>query len=140
MSSHNCDISTSNFGGLLLCVSIAPDMETFHLLSRGGAKFDKKRFSKDVQLFHGSASASGSKSSSSSGPSIALDALKTGELPPELDFFKYAAGGIAGAASKKGKEKARVEEDDVVEEDEDLSTTGKKKRKRNEAETTCASH
>lgn len=26
-------------------------MEAFQLLSRGGAKFDKKRFQKDVQLF-----------------------------------------------------------------------------------------
>lgn len=109
-------------------------METFHLLSRGGAKFDKKRFSKDVQLFHGSAAASGSKQSSSSGTSAALDALKTGELPAELDFFKYAAGGNAGAASKKGKEKAK-EEDESADEDEELSSTGKK-RKRDEARET----
>lgn len=27
-------------------------MEAFHLLSRGGAQFNKKRFGKDVQLFN----------------------------------------------------------------------------------------
>jgi hypothetical protein len=28
-------------------------MEAFHLLSRGGVNFDKKRFKKDVELFTG---------------------------------------------------------------------------------------
>jgi ATP-dependent RNA helicase DDX52/ROK1 len=28
-------------------------MEAFHLLSRGGVNFDKRRFKKDVELFTG---------------------------------------------------------------------------------------
>ena len=79
-------------------------METFQLLSRGGAKFDKKRFGKDVQLF--STTASKSSSTSDTGTSKALRALQTGEIPAELDFFKYASGGTSSGAAVKGKAKA----------------------------------
>lgn len=109
-------------------------METFALLSRGGAKFDKKRFSKDVQLFHGSSTSSSNHASSSGASSTkALDALKTGELPAELDFFKYAAGGSASAglsASKKGKEKAKDSDDEDSASDDDAEAIAGKKRKR----------
>lgn len=111
-------------------------METFALLSRGGAKFDKKRFSKDVQLFHAS-SASSSNHASSSGASStkALDALKTGELPAELDFFKYAAGGSASVglpALKKGKEKAKDSDDEDSASDDEAGAAAGKKRKRDQ--------
>ncbi|EJF58459.1 P-loop containing nucleoside triphosphate hydrolase protein [Dichomitus squalens LYAD-421 SS1] len=90
-------------------------MEAFHLLSRGGAKFDKKKFKSEVSLFNGSKGREPKASSSA-------HAL-AGELPPELDFFKYAQGGIPkrkadeveGGIDLKGK-KRRVEGDD---EDED---------------------
>ncbi|KAH9048830.1 P-loop containing nucleoside triphosphate hydrolase protein [Lactarius hengduanensis] len=62
-------------------------MEAFHLLSRGGAAFDKQRFRSDVKLFSGS-SHKGTKSNSA----------KDGELPAELDFFKYA---VAGPSKRK---------------------------------------
>ncbi|KAH9005892.1 P-loop containing nucleoside triphosphate hydrolase protein [Lactarius hatsudake] len=62
-------------------------MEAFHLLSRGGAAFDKQRFRSDVKLFSGS-SHKETKSNSA----------KDGELPTELDFFKYA---VAGPSKRK---------------------------------------
>ncbi|KAH9177065.1 P-loop containing nucleoside triphosphate hydrolase protein [Lactarius sanguifluus] len=62
-------------------------MEAFHLLSRGGAAFDKQRFRSDVKLFSGS-SHKETKSNSA----------KDGELPAELDFFKYA---VAGPSKRK---------------------------------------
>ncbi|KAI0294829.1 P-loop containing nucleoside triphosphate hydrolase protein [Russula brevipes] len=57
-------------------------MEVFHLLSRGGVTFDKQRFKSDVKLF------SGSSRNDVKGKGETV--LKEGELPPELDFFKYA--------------------------------------------------
>ncbi|KAH9075702.1 P-loop containing nucleoside triphosphate hydrolase protein [Lactarius deliciosus] len=60
-------------------------MEAFHLLSRGGAAFDKQRFRSDVKLDH---SHKETKSNSA----------KDGELPAELDFFKYA---VAGPSKRK---------------------------------------
>jgi len=102
-------------------------MEAFQLLSRGGAKFDKRRFSKDVQLFNPTTSKT--PSTSSTGAPKALRALQTGELPAELDLFKYAARGSLGGAPAKGKAKAM---DDIVdgsgEADKDLVlVTGKKR-------------
>lgn len=98
-------------------------MEAFHLLSRGGAKFDKKRFQKDVQLFKPDVS--------QPKPSAVLNGLAPGELPAELDFFKYAAGNSASKASKgKGKEADR-DEDPADDSDDDLgASTSTKKRKR----------
>ncbi|TFK82448.1 P-loop containing nucleoside triphosphate hydrolase protein [Polyporus arcularius HHB13444] len=92
-------------------------MEAFHLLSRGGAKFDKSKFKSDVNLFNGKKSKAANASTSARAPE--------GELPPELDFFKYAQGGQGkrkasepnGGADAKGK-KRRVEEDEDTE-DED---------------------
>ncbi|KAI0757420.1 P-loop containing nucleoside triphosphate hydrolase protein [Daedaleopsis nitida] len=106
-------------------------MEAFHLLSRGGAKFDKQKFKSDVQIFNGKKS----KVPKASTSARTLD----GELPPELDFFKYAHGGSAkrkapdpgNEAKHKGK-KRKVDEDDedadgeggVVNEEETEETEG----------------
>jgi len=71
-------------------------MEAFQLLSRGGARFDKNRFKNDVGLFN--------VRSTFYTLIIPLSALvqkscktdtgqkPTAELPPDLDFFKYAQG------------------------------------------------
>jgi len=64
-------------------------MEAFHLLSRGGVNFDKQKFKHDVKLFNGPHNDTKGKERKE---------LKHGELPPELDFFKYAA---AGALKRK---------------------------------------
>ncbi|KAI0320980.1 P-loop containing nucleoside triphosphate hydrolase protein [Amylostereum chailletii] len=61
-------------------------MEAFQLLSRGGAHFDKRRFKNDVILFNVRYSAK-SRLKCSYGQS---KLVATGELPSELDFFKYA--------------------------------------------------
>ncbi|KAJ3480162.1 hypothetical protein NLI96_g8549 [Meripilus lineatus] len=58
----------------------------YELLSRGGAKFDKKRFSKDVQLFKG-------RGLQDKGKEVVRDNGR--DLPTELDFFKYAPGETA---------------------------------------------
>ncbi|KAF8312696.1 P-loop containing nucleoside triphosphate hydrolase protein [Clavulina sp. PMI_390] len=105
-------------------------MEAFRLLSRGGTKFDKKRFDRDVKLFNSSATAS----SSSNGVKV-LDALNSGEVPNELDFFKYAAGGSSSRAvsSKKGKGKAtEVQPSAESDDNEHRSDSSSKKRKRAE--------
>lgn len=60
-------------------------METFRLLSRGGVKFNKKRFKTDMDLFESSTTNSSSKTATT-------DSSQT-TLPAELDFFKYAEGG-----------------------------------------------
>ncbi|EKM60713.1 uncharacterized protein PHACADRAFT_110354 [Phanerochaete carnosa HHB-10118-sp] len=82
-------------------------MEAFHLLSRGGALFDKKRFKKDVQLFDKS-------KNQDKGKGIAKPATD-GELPRELDFFKYAQGGSTKRKTESDPQttikKARLEED-----------------------------
>ncbi|KAH9836593.1 P-loop containing nucleoside triphosphate hydrolase protein [Rhodofomes roseus] len=65
-------------------------MEAFQLLSRGGAKFDKKRFKEDVQLFD--------KTKQDKGKAVARPA--DGDLPAELDFFKYAQGGSSKRSLK----------------------------------------
>ena len=76
-------------------------MEAFHLLSRGGVNFDKQRFKRDVKLFsvrliHPSLvglaqNQQGSSHNDTKGKE--KKRLKDGELPPELDFFKYATAG-----------------------------------------------
>ncbi|KAN0121465.1 P-loop containing nucleoside triphosphate hydrolase protein [Russula decolorans] len=96
-------------------------MEAFHLLSRGGVNFDKQRFKGDVKLFSGSShiDAKGKE----------RKRLKDGELPPELDFFKYATagpskrkpsgpGGEGHARTKKHKKDESVDGSDVNAEDE----------------------
>lgn len=78
-------------------------MEAFQLLSRGGAKFDKKRFSKDVQLFKVSTYMSlvnnirtpfsQGRGLQDKGKEVVRDNGR--DLPTELDFFKYAPGETA---------------------------------------------
>ncbi|KAJ7293807.1 P-loop containing nucleoside triphosphate hydrolase protein [Mycena rebaudengoi] len=83
-------------------------MEAFQLLSRGGAKFDKKRFKTDVQLF--------SKETPKSVRPATVKA-QDGELPSELDYFKYAPGGSGkrkadgNATTTNAPKKRKVEED-----------------------------
>ncbi|KZT22098.1 P-loop containing nucleoside triphosphate hydrolase protein [Neolentinus lepideus HHB14362 ss-1] len=60
-------------------------MEAFQLLSRGGIKFDKNRFKEDVRLF--------TKDSKKASKGKQVARKDSGELPAELDFFKYAQGG-----------------------------------------------
>ncbi|KAH9891120.1 P-loop containing nucleoside triphosphate hydrolase protein [Cubamyces lactineus] len=87
-------------------------MEAFHLLSRGGVKFDKRKFQGDVELFNGKKAKEPKASTSSAAPE--------GELPPELNFFKYAEGGApkrkatTGEADSdpKGKKRKVDEEQD----------------------------
>ncbi|KAF9458756.1 P-loop containing nucleoside triphosphate hydrolase protein [Collybia nuda] len=84
-------------------------MEAFQLLSRGGAKFNKTRFKDDVQLFNKSSENSMSESSTR---------LQDGELPVELDFFKYAQAGsekrknhlLGTRDSPKGKKRKLMDE------------------------------
>ena len=104
-------------------------METFNLLSRGGAKFDKQRFSADVQLFGGGPTVSNAGRAKGQSSKI-LDSFDSVNLPTELDFFKYAAGGASGSSSK-GKEKAIPQEDEEMVSGED--DAAKKKRKRSDA-------
>ncbi|OJA11435.1 hypothetical protein AZE42_04586 [Rhizopogon vesiculosus] len=73
-------------------------MEAFQLLSRGGARFDKQRFKSDVQLFNKAPSGEAKVK----GVAISHDA----QLPPELDFFKYAK-------ASTGKRKAGDKESDA---------------------------
>lgn len=73
-------------------------MEAFQLLSRGGARFDKQRFKSDVQIFNKAPA----KDVKGKGVLIPHDA----QLPPELDFFKYAK-------ASAGKRKAEDKESDV---------------------------
>ena len=76
-------------------------MEAFHLLSRGGVNFDKQRFKSDVKLFSVRLNLSQLVAlAQNQQESSHIDAkgkerkrLKDGELPPELDFFKYATAG-----------------------------------------------
>ncbi|KAI9509849.1 P-loop containing nucleoside triphosphate hydrolase protein [Russula earlei] len=65
-------------------------MEAFHLLSRGGVNFDKQKFQSDVRLFR--------PSSRNDADGKERKRLKDGDLPPELDFFKYA---MAGTSKRK---------------------------------------
>ncbi|KAG2345265.1 P-loop containing nucleoside triphosphate hydrolase protein [Suillus weaverae] len=73
-------------------------MEAFQLLSRGGARFDKQRFKSDIEIFN-KAPAKDVK-----GKEVLIS--HDGQLPPELDFFKYAK-------ASAGKRKAGDNESDV---------------------------
>ncbi|KAG8748637.1 RNA-dependent ATPase rok1 [Ceratobasidium sp. 414] len=110
-------------------------MEAFRLLSRGGAKFDKRRFSSDVKLF-----TTGGESSKHIQKGT-VD-LAPGQLPPELDFFKYAKAAPGGpttapapadaargneggeASSIKGKKRKREGEDPSSQPKHRVTTSG----------------
>ncbi|KAF8610072.1 P-loop containing nucleoside triphosphate hydrolase protein [Ceratobasidium sp. AG-I] len=93
-------------------------MEAFRLLSRGGAKFDKGRFSSDVKLF----SAVGSSEKRPGGGSNKQE-LVPGQLPPELDFFKYAK-----AAPTESLTEVATTESNVQEAETSSSSQGKKRK------------
>ncbi|KZT57906.1 P-loop containing nucleoside triphosphate hydrolase protein [Calocera cornea HHB12733] len=76
-------------------------MDAFALLSRGGAQFDKKRFSKEVSLFNGKRKAD---------ERAVSKLVVTDELPAELDFFKYAEGGVHTGKTKKSINSANGKE------------------------------
>ncbi|KAG6891102.1 hypothetical protein C0995_014192 [Termitomyces sp. Mi166 len=90
-------------------------MEAFQLLSRGGLKFDKKKFKADFNLFNHTKKIPDVKTKTTTSGHI-------GELPVELDFFKYAQGGSGkrkGSGNEDGpKEKRQKVEDESVDEDE----------------------
>lgn len=112
-------------------------MEAFHLLSRGGVNFDKQRFKSDVKLFSVRLNPSQlvALAQNQQGSSH-IDAkgkegkrLKDGELPPELDFFKYAMagpskrkpsglGGEGHARTKRHRNDESVDGSDASAEDE----------------------
>ncbi|KAF9787014.1 P-loop containing nucleoside triphosphate hydrolase protein [Thelephora terrestris] len=95
-------------------------MEAFHLLSRGGVKFDKHRYRDDVKLFN--------KSGSLNGDAPSTHKAGSEHLPTELDFFKYAQD--AGQKRKlqsddiSVRKKRRKEDCDPEVEDEDHSDAG----------------
>ncbi|KAI0271650.1 P-loop containing nucleoside triphosphate hydrolase protein [Gloeopeniophorella convolvens] len=86
-------------------------MEAFHLLSRGGISFDKKKFKNEVKLF--------TKSSSNDADGKGASKIKEGELPAELDFFKYATAGPSkrksSSAAGEGRTKKRRMHREAVE-------------------------
>lgn len=108
-------------------------MEAFHLLSRGGVKFNKTKFKGDVRLFIVSPIAlcilfqtNLSQGDKAQEPKASTSASASGELPPELNFFKYAEGGApkrkapsadAEADVKGKKRKVQDEDEDTDEED-----------------------
>ncbi|CAE6495550.1 unnamed protein product [Rhizoctonia solani] len=96
-------------------------MEAFRLLSRGGAKFDKGRFRNDVKLF------STENAESKNNMKSSTQDLAPGQLPPELDFFKYAKAAPSGSTSESA---APVKPTKAKEEAE--STQGKKRKRGNE--------
>ncbi|KAG8809824.1 RNA-dependent ATPase rok1, partial [Serendipita sp. 399] len=88
-------------------------MEAFHLLTRG-SKFDKNRFKSDVKLFKQTHSEEAKS--------------KSGELPPSLDFFKYAKGG-----NKKHITQAETRSEAASSDAEERGEPSRK-RKRDESE------
>src|SRR6267154_1558020 len=107
-------------------------MDAFQLLSRGGARFDKQRFKSDVQVFNVNDYASINsfnihvllqKASSKDAKGKGVQTSHDAQLPPELDFFKYAK-------SSTGKRKAGDKESDAHAE----SKQGKVERKRRKIE------
>ncbi|KAB5594133.1 hypothetical protein CTheo_2470 [Ceratobasidium theobromae] len=67
-------------------------MEAFRLLSRGGTKFDKSRFQNDITLFNAEENRSRNNAKQNT-------EYISGQLPPELDFFKYAKAAPGGSTS-----------------------------------------
>ncbi|KAG9122573.1 RNA-dependent ATPase rok1 [Ceratobasidium sp. 392] len=95
-------------------------MEAFRLLSRGGATFDKN----GAMLMPSKAGGGSEKRASKSTVDVA-----PGQLPPELDFFKYAkaAPGRSDAEAPAPAGNTRESEGE-----EEASSSKEKKRKRNE--------
>ncbi|CAE6344328.1 unnamed protein product [Rhizoctonia solani] len=91
------------------------------MLSRGGAKFNKGRFRNDVDLFS-NGNAENSKNVKSSTQDLA-----PGQLPPELDFFKYAK-----AASNENTSESVLPAKAVKTKEESESLQGKKRKRSDE--------
>ncbi|KAG8998154.1 RNA-dependent ATPase rok1 [Tulasnella sp. JGI-2019a] len=92
-------------------------MEAFQLLSRGGVKFDKRKFKVQATGQHSPSTASTFN-------------LAKNTIPTELDFFKYAQG-PKGPATDKGKER---EVQELTEEDDtSASSDGASTKKRKES-------
>lgn len=83
-------------------------MEAFQLLSRGGVKFNKKRFATQVEIFN--------KDSRKLDKGKQRASLTEEELPHDLDFFKYAQNVNTKRKStedaKHTSKKQKVAEDD----------------------------
>ncbi|KAG6892703.1 hypothetical protein C0992_012893, partial [Termitomyces sp. T32_za158] len=93
-------------------------MEAFHILSRGGLKFDKEKFEADFSLFNHTKKAPDVKKQTKS-------FVNRDELPAELDFFKYAERG-SGKRKSSGKEDGPQGKKRKVKsvEDEDMDVDG----------------
>jgi ATP-dependent RNA helicase DDX52/ROK1 len=91
-------------------------MEAFQLLSRGGS-FNKSRFRSDVQLFNASTSFNVGNVSiehvlQGTAAKVTPQAQSANNLPPSLDFFKYAKGtGQAKTGVVSTKTMAKEESD-----------------------------
>ncbi|KAH8120508.1 P-loop containing nucleoside triphosphate hydrolase protein [Phellopilus nigrolimitatus] len=100
-------------------------MDAFQLLSRGGVKFDKRRFKTEVQLFD-------TKDRSRSAD--ANTKRKHEELPQELDFFKYAPGTASKRKAFRSDfgqgEDDQSEDEDADRDDDNDEESEKKSRKR----------
>lgn len=114
-------------------------MEAFQLLSRGGANFDKQRFKNDVKLFNVSQAVVRDSccltlpdlqtNKSKDVQSRAVPSVNDGELPLELDFFKYAQGVLTKRKAPeqdkeldvKRRKTSHVHEDEDESEDSDHS-------------------
>lgn len=94
-------------------------MDIFKTLSTGGAKFDKKRFKDDFNLFNSKQSKqsqSEDDSASDSEQQVASASSSTNKqkmiIPSSLDFFSVGAGEQKlDGADPKGKGKAKEEKD-----------------------------
>jgi ATP-dependent RNA helicase DDX52/ROK1 len=93
-ATKSCEHVTWNLQPFAVQSLLPVQMEAFKLLSRGGARFDKKRFQSDVKVFdvrtpvrcvYIPCQPSPQKSQTKE-----TKPRTSEELPPELDFFKYA--------------------------------------------------
>lgn len=106
-------------------------MDVFHTLTGGGGiRFDKQRFSQDVQLFQpGSSSGGGSAAQAQLRRKAKQDAIGSGakqmmSVPKELDFFGSAAkaGSLeqdTSSAKSKGKRKRNEDSSSEAEDEEE---------------------
>ncbi|KAG6837905.1 hypothetical protein H0H93_013058 [Arthromyces matolae] len=88
-------------------------MEAFQLLSRGGLKFDKKKYQSDFLLFNNKTQGNNTSKHQ------ATLSTSHGDLPAELDFFKYAQGGTGKRKSSENKGEGTQKRRRVEDEDED---------------------
>lgn len=111
-------------------------MEAFQILSRGGVRFDKHKYKNDVQLFNVRSRSRFSLnclpvSPSSQTSKVSDNGIKAsvrsqeGELPTELDFFKYAQNGSGKRkATTPGKLESKKRKVDFAKGDEEKAGMG----------------